>query len=183
ISTHSPFFEEGGINLNKKFYNPDECMGFMTYTASRLLVASLHKHMTDMGVELTSEQWGLLMQFWNRGDIAQEEIARVVNVDKSTASRTLKVMERRGLIARRLNPADSRRKILSLTKAANTMKQASLKAVQATLGQALRGIDPEECATCLKVLGLVKKNLQDTSQDTSKGQNGIFLGKTSTLEK
>jgi DNA-binding MarR family transcriptional regulator len=146
--------------MNEEFYNPNECMGFMTYTTSRLLIASLHKHMEEMGVELTSEQWGLLMQFWNRGDVAQEEIARVVGADKSTVSRTLKVMERRGLIARKLNPVDTRRKILSLTNEADTMKQDSLKAVQATLAQALQGIDPEECATCLKVLGLVQKNLQ-----------------------
>jgi DNA-binding MarR family transcriptional regulator len=148
------------MNENEKFYNPNDCMGFMTYTASRLLVASLHKHMADMGVALTSEQWGLLMQFWNRGDIAQEEIARVASVEKSTASRTLKVMERRGLIARRLDPVDTRRKILSLTEKANTMKQDCLKSVRATLAQALQGIDPEECAICLKVLGLLKKNLQ-----------------------
>lgn len=45
------------------------------------------------------------------------------------------------------------------------MQQGSLRAVKATLAQALRGIDPEECATCLKVPGLVKKNLRDASTD------------------
>ena len=146
--------------MNDAFYNPNECIGFMTYTANRFLGAALHKHMTEMGVDLTSEQWGLLIQFWNRGDIAQEEIARTAGVDKSTASRCLGVMERRGLVVRRVDPVDTRRKILSLTDEANALKQNCLQAVQAALAHALKDIDPEECATCLKVLGLVKKNLQ-----------------------
>lgn len=150
--------------MNEEFYNPNECMGFMTYTANRLLVAALHKRMAEMGADLTSEQWGLLMQFWNRGDITQEEATRAAGVDKSTASRCLGVMERRGLIVRRLDPADTRRKILSLTDKADALKQGSLKAVQATLAHALQDIDPKECATCLKVLGLVKKNLQNMTK-------------------
>lgn len=149
--------------MDEIFYDPEKCMGFMTFTASRTLVASLHKHMAEMGLDLTSEQWGLLTMFWNRGDITQEELARVACVDKSTVSRALGGMERRGWIVRRLDPADTRRKILSLTDEADVLKQDSLQAVQATLAQALQGIDPEECATCLKVLGLVKKNLQDTA--------------------
>ena len=150
--------------MAQNFYNPDECMGFMTFTASRMLVASLHKHMAEMGLELTSEQWGLLTLFWNRGDITQEEMTRFACVDKSTVSRAVGTMERRGWVTRRLDPADTRRKILTLTNEADALKHDSLLAVQATLRQALRGIDPEECATCLKVLGQVKKNLQDTAE-------------------
>ena len=150
--------------MSEEFYNHNECLGFMTYTTNRLLMASLHKHMVEVGIDLTSEQWGLIMQLWNRGDITHEEAARAAGVDKSTASRCLGAMERRRLIARKLDTEDTRRKILRLTSEADTLKQNSLKAVQATLGHALRGVDPEECATCLKVLGLVKKNLQDMSK-------------------
>ena len=53
---------------------------------------------------------------------------------------------------------------MSLTDEANALKQNSLQAVQASLAQALHGIDPEECAVCLKVLGLVKKNLKDVAK-------------------
>lgn len=150
--------------MSEKFYNPDGCMGFMTYTANRLLTSALHKHMVELGLDFTSEQWGLLMQFWNRGDITQEEITLAAGVDKSTASRCLSVMERRGLITRRLDSKDTRRKILSLTEEAESLKYESLKAVQATLAHALQGIDPQESATCLKVLGLIKNNLQNMAK-------------------
>lgn len=147
--------------MNDIFYDPQACIGFMTYTANRLLVASLQKSMAEVGADLTAEQWGLLMQFWNRGDVTQEEMIRASGVDKSTVSRTVGAMERAGLIVRRLDPADTRRKILSLTDKADTLKDKCVEAVQATLVEALRGIDPEDCATCLKVLGLIKQNLRE----------------------
>ncbi|MDR2503391.1 MAG: MarR family transcriptional regulator [Deltaproteobacteria bacterium] len=150
--------------MQEKFYDPDKCMGFMTFTTSRMLAASLHKHMAALGLDLTAEQWGLLMRFWNRGDITQEEITRIAGVDKSTVSRALKGMERKGWIIRKLDPADTRRKILSLTDKADALKQSSLRAVQITLAQALKGIDMEECAVCLKVLGLIKTNLLDAAE-------------------
>lgn len=150
--------------MDELFYDPTQCMGFMTYTTNRLLAASLHKHMAEMGVELTSEQWGVLIQFWNQGDVTQEEIISASGMDKSTVSRTLSAMERKGWVTRRLNPSDARRKILNLTDEADTLKQNSLRAVQASLALALQGIEPEDCATCLKVLGLIKKNLQDMAK-------------------
>ncbi len=150
--------------MAEEFYSPEDCMGFMTYTTNRHLIAALHRHMAAIGLDLTSEQWGLLMQFFNRGAIAQEEIVKAAGVDKSTASRALGLMERRGLIVRRTDSADTRRKILSLTEKAEGIKQDSLRAVQATLAQALSGVDPEECRICLKVMGLVKKNLQESVQ-------------------
>lgn len=150
--------------MKGKFYDPTKCMGFMTFTANRLLMASLQKHMAEVKVDLTPEQWGVLTQFWNRGAVTQEEITQTACVDKSSMSRVLERMERRGLIARRLDPADRRRKILNLTDEADTLKEDSLKAVQATLAQALRGVEPDECAVCLKVLSLVKKNLRDAAK-------------------
>ncbi|NLV97568.1 MAG: MarR family transcriptional regulator [Desulfovibrionales bacterium] len=147
--------------MAKKFYDPQECVGFMTYTTSRLLSATLHRYMEKMGLELTSEQWGMLVQLFNRGNIHQEEITRASGVDKSTTSRSLGLMERRGLIVRNTDPADTRRKILSLTPKAQAIKEDSLQAVQNALAQALKGVDPKERRICLQVLGQVKKNLQE----------------------
>lgn len=148
--------------MAQDLYNHGECMLLMTFTANRMLVASLHKHMARLGLELTTEQWGLLTLFGNSGDITQEEMTRCACVDKSTVSRAVGAMERKGWITRRRDSADTRRKILTLANEADVLKHGSLEAVQATLKHALRGIDSEDRATCLKVLRQVKKNLQDT---------------------
>lgn len=145
--------------MSKIFYNPDECLGFMTFTASRLLSAGLHKEMGRAGLDLTSEQWGILMQFWNKERLTQDELALICCVDKSSISRALSVMERRGLIIRTADPVDGRRKNLQLSDEADTLKKEALAAVKATIDRALAEIPRQEQVACLKVLAKVKKNL------------------------
>jgi DNA-binding MarR family transcriptional regulator len=149
--------------MAEKFFDPQQSLGFMAYTANRLLMASLKKQMAKEGLDLTAEQWALLFHFWNNGAITPEELVIVSGTDKSTVSRTLKIMDRKGLITKSLDPKDSRRKILSLTKAADELKTRSLLAVEATASKAMTGVDPGECAVCLKVLSQVKQNLLDSS--------------------
>jgi DNA-binding MarR family transcriptional regulator len=145
--------------MTEKFFEPTKSLGFMVNTANRVLMGALKKQMAEEGLDLTAEQWALLLHFWNNGTITQEELVVVSGLDKSTVSRTLKLMDHKGLITKSLDPKDCRRKILSLTKEADELKTRSLMAVQATVKKALAGVDPEQCAVCLKVLSQVKQNL------------------------
>ena|GEM_PF-481997 len=144
----------------KLYYNPDDCLGFMTFTTSRLLSTCLHKEISKAGLDLTSEQWGTLMRFWNNECLTQDELALTSCVDKSSISRALSVMERRGLIIRTVDPVDSRRKNIRLSEEANTLKREALAAVKATISRAFAEIPRQEQVTCFKVLAKVKKNLQ-----------------------
>ena len=71
------------------------------------------KRLIEAGIELTAEQWGVLGHLWNEGGVAQDELAALVCVNKSSLSRVLDGMERRGLVIRQKDPADARRNILS----------------------------------------------------------------------
>jgi DNA-binding MarR family transcriptional regulator len=146
--------------MSKKFYNPHQCLGFMTFTASRLLSSGLHREMVKAGIDLTSEQWGILMQLWNYGAVSQEELAPTCGLDKSSISRALRVLERRKLIVRTANPVDTRRKNLQLTDEADALKDRALAAVKATIAKAFTGVDRERQKICIEVLASVQKNLK-----------------------
>jgi DNA-binding MarR family transcriptional regulator len=120
--------------------------------------------MESLGLDLTGEQWGVLVKLWNNGDLAQEEILRQSCIEKSTLTRILDRMEKKDLISRRTKPEDSRRKILSLTDKAESRKQDILKAVKKTLARALKGVERQEVDICLKVLEQVKKNLAEPGE-------------------
>jgi DNA-binding MarR family transcriptional regulator len=146
--------------MSKQFYDQNGCLGFMTFTTSRLLSACLRKEMVKTGLDLTSEQWGVLMQFWNNNQLSQEEFTQNSCLDKSSVSRALAVMEQRGLIIRQTNPDDTRRKDLRLSDKAEAMKERALAAVKATIKKALEDVSPKDRQVCLKVLEKVKKNLK-----------------------
>ncbi|MBG0777928.1 MAG: MarR family transcriptional regulator [Desulfovibrionaceae bacterium] len=146
--------------MDNLFFDPQKSLGYMTFTTSRLLSAFLRRCMVQAGIDLTAEQWGVLVHLWNQGGRSQEELAQYACVDKSSMSRVLAVMERRGLVERRPDPADARRKIIRPTEAAEEIRERSRAVTQQALQAALEGIGPEEKAACLNVLATVTQTLR-----------------------
>jgi DNA-binding MarR family transcriptional regulator len=146
--------------MSDSLYDLHDCLGFMTFTANRKMGAFLHHMMKKAGANLTSEQWGVLIQLWNQKSVTQEELAYVSCVDKSTMSRALSRMERNGLIERRADPADARRKILRPTRKADALKERSVAATREMLARALENVAPHDRVVTLKVLAAVKENVR-----------------------
>lgn len=150
--------------MHGKTYKAQESLGFLTITTNRLMSAFLRKQLVEAGIDLTAEQWGVLAMLWDRGSIAQEELAHVACVDKSSMSRVLDVMERRGLVTRRRNPGDARRKILFPTPATEQFKAPCYEVAAACMELMLRGVSQDNHQVCLEVLDQVKQNLRALSE-------------------
>ena len=45
-------------------YIPEQSLGFMTITANRLMNALLRRNMRKAGLDLSGEQWGVLVILW-----------------------------------------------------------------------------------------------------------------------
>lgn len=146
--------------MDEVTYPSRESLGFMTITANRLMGASLRRAMKDMGVDLTAEQWGVLVLLWEMSGATQEELAAAACVDKSSMSRLLSLMEKRGLITRRVDPANARRKVIRATDASRELRERVLPVARAVMARTLEGVSPEEHAACLAVLAAVKANLR-----------------------
>lgn len=144
------------------YFDHHQSLGFMTITANRLMCAAVRRRMLQAGIDLTAEQWGVLAQVWNQGGSSQDELARFACVEKSSMSRVLAGLERKGLLERRPDPDDARRKNVFSTPAADAIKERCRDVVQDVLDQALRDVSPQDRATCLNVLAMVKQTMQDT---------------------
>ena len=142
------------------YYDVQSSIGFLTITTNRLMSAHFRKRLIESGIDITAEQWGVLAQLWNEGSIAQDELAHLVCVDKSSLSRVLDVMERRGLVIRKRDPNDARRKILYRTPEADTFKEQCREIADASMRDILRGITNEEHEICAKVLRRIKDNIR-----------------------
>ena len=149
-------------SMNTFAYDQHDSLGFMTITVNRLLNACLRRRMRDAGIDLTGEQWGVLVMLWNRGAMTQDGMAASACVDKSSMSRVLALMEEKGLVDRRVDPANARRKIVRATRAAQALQTDSLAVAREVLERALSGISAHDRAVCLNVLATVKENLRDS---------------------
>lgn len=152
------------VDMDNLFFNPEASLGYMTITANRLMAAHLRRSMAQSGIDLTGDQWGVLVFVWNRGSIAQDELAHAACVDKTGMSRLLAVMEQKGLVTRRPDPADARRKIISSTDKADALKERSRAVAEEVLALTQKNVSPQDYATCMRVLATVKQTLRDADR-------------------
>ena len=150
--------------MGDDYFDLESSLGFLTITANRLMGCYLRKCLGENGIMLSAEQWGVLAHLWNMGSLAQEELASSLCVDKSSVSRVLSRMERKGLVVRRRDPADARRKKLYTTPEVDKYKEPCRLVVQNTLNAILKDVKPEERDICLKVLAQVKATIRELSE-------------------
>lgn len=150
--------------MNAFYYPSQESLGFMTATADRLMSAALRRAMKEDGVPLTSEQWGTLVLLWEKDGCTQDELAAALCVDKTSMSRVLSLMEDGGLITRRIDPGNARRKIICASDKAFALQNRSLGVAQRVIADALNGVSADELNICLKVLDMVKRNLRNAGK-------------------
>ena len=149
--------------MDNKYYDIQASIGFLTITANRLMSAYFRKRLLESGIDITAEQWGVLVQLWNQDSVSQDELVQLLCVDKSSLSRVLDGMERKGLVARRRDPADARRRILYSTPAADLLKNPCKGVAESVLADMLSGIPPSDHAACISVLRRIKDNIKGLS--------------------
>ena len=150
--------------MRNRYYDVQGSLGFLTITTNRLMSAYFRKRLIESGIDLTPEQWGVLAQLWNKGSIAQDELAQVLCVDKSSLSRVLDVMERRRLVVRKRDPGDARRKILFPTSQSEPLRESCQDIADDAMEQLLRNVSPQDHDVCIRVLAQVKETIKDLSQ-------------------
>lgn len=89
--------------------------GFIIRRAHQIVAALFDEAATDLGI--TTTQYSVLYALRVRPGIDQISLCALIGVDRSTAASVLRLLEEGGLVARRADPNDRRRKQLTLTDA------------------------------------------------------------------
>lgn len=116
------------------------------------------KNITKFG--LSPGQWPFLAQLlFNHDGICQEELSRLINIDKSNTARGLKKLEEQGFVIRHEDPHDSRRKLVYVTDKARMIAD-DFHQVFRDLNVILIGdCSAEECAILRKLLYKMYDNI------------------------
>jgi len=107
---------------------------------------------------LGSERTGWQSLFWLSlaGNTAtQRELAERVGIKESTLARALDGLERQGLVTRAAVPGNRRANHVSLTAAAGPMLDRINVIAKDVRDELLGDIDPDDLATCLRVLAQI----------------------------
>jgi DNA-binding MarR family transcriptional regulator len=106
----------------------------------------------EKAIGLTAPQ-RLVVRFLGRfPGVSAGQLARALHVDPGTLSASLRRLERRGLVERRRDPADTRRVTLGLTRQGRALDVPRPGTVEAAADALLTDASPRDLAATVRVL-------------------------------
>ncbi|MHC1704406.1 MAG: MarR family winged helix-turn-helix transcriptional regulator [Tenuifilaceae bacterium] len=145
-------------------FNPDKettSFAFILYRCAIAFRNELNKEFyKEFGEELTTDYWFILSSLWEEDNVSHNILAERVSRDKASLSRTLDIMEQKGLI-KRLSVDDDRRgsKIALTRKSYEIRDKATLLAMNFTQNE-FNGLSPIEVKELVRMLNQVFNNLK-----------------------
>ena len=121
----------------------------------------LSRNFRQEGIEITPEQWTILLSLWEKDGVTQQELCYATFKDKPSMTRLIDNMERQHLVVRISDKNDRRTNLIQLPKTGRELESKAYKIANATLEQALDGLTMEELKIGQEVLRKVFINTKD----------------------
>lgn len=151
-----------------KFEKIENNIGFYIGFTANVLKNELIRRFHENGYEITHSQWLILMMLWQKDGRNQNELTSLMYREKTTITRVIEGMEKRGLIFREIDTKDRRNKLCYLTDEGNLLKTKLIPIVQEINDQAISNIDSQEFDIFKNI---IKKVLTNLNYDNSKLEN------------
>ena len=114
----------------------------------------LYRNFRQNGLEISPEQWTVLIFLWEKDGVTQQELCNATFKDKPSMTRLIDNMERQHLVVRIFDKRGRRTNLNHLTKTARVIANRTLK-------EALHGITVEELSVSQEVLRKIFFNTKD----------------------
>lgn len=118
----------------------------------------LLRNFRDNELDITPEQWTVLLFLWERDGVSQQELCNATFKDKPSMTRLIDHMERQGLVVRIASKDDRRANLIYLTRQGRDLEDRAGRVANRTLKEALDGLTTEELRISQEVLRKVFSN-------------------------
>lgn len=112
------------------------------------LSAALNRHLNRKfraaGLDITTEQWGVLACLWNKDKQTQQSLSDQTFKDKASITRLIDGLSRHNLVIRLSDPSDRRLNIIHLTDQGKELEEKAMALVKESFNQAINNIDPKD---------------------------------------
>ena len=121
----------------------------------------LSRNFRQNGMEITPEQWTVLMFLWEKDGVTQQELCNATFKDKPSMTRLIDNMERQHLVVRISDKKDRRTNLIHLTKDGRELEERARVVANQTLKEALKGVKIEELTIGQELLKKIFFNTKD----------------------
>lgn len=137
----------------------EQGIGFLVSDVSRLMRRIYDRRVEPLG--LTRAQWRVLVHLFRRDGVRQTELAGILEIEKPTLGRLVDQLERKGWVARQVDPDDLRARRLVVSPEARDLITEMDSLAQTVQDDALRGVSDQDATRLADLLLAVKLNLLD----------------------
>lgn len=147
------------------------------YWANRvsfLLRKEARERFVAEGLDIRAEEMAILMQLWTEPGQTPSMLADKTVRDRTTVTRFLDGMEKKGLIRREPDAGDRRRVIVTATEKSVAMQGRIMPVVRGLIADSMQGVDAGDAAIACDVLRRLAGNLLDMrgeANGTGPGRN------------
>lgn len=114
------------------------------------------------GVDVSPEEWAVLLILWQKGAQTPGALADVTFRDRTTITRLIDGMVAKGLVARGADPNDRRRSLVDVSDAGRALEAKLVSIARVLITEALDGIAPADIEATLRTLRRMTLNLHPT---------------------
>ena len=100
----------------------------------------LLRNFRDNELDITPEQWTVLLFLWKRDGVSQQELCNATFKDKPSMTRLIDHMEKQGLVVRIASRDDRRANLIYLTRQGRDLEECAGRVANRTLKEA-GGVD------------------------------------------
>ena len=135
----------------------------ITGVANTALARRLQKYFREAGIDITVEQWSVLVHLWKEDGLSQQEICNRTFRDKPSTTRLLDNLEKLDMVKRIGSEDDRRINYIYLTDYAKSLRDQTMEMANSTLIDGLKGVSIEDVEVVRRVLTQVYENLTQTA--------------------
>lgn len=121
----------------------------------------LYRNFRLNSLDITPEQWTVLLSLWEKDGVTQIELCNATFKDKPSMTRLIDNLERLNLVVRISDKKDRRINLIHLTKQGRALEECAREITSHTFDEALDGIKLNDLDISRDVLRRIFENLKD----------------------
>ncbi|WP_295055200.1 MarR family transcriptional regulator [Sulfuricurvum sp.] len=143
----------------------DESLGCLTNHAAYTARTYLTRQLALNGIDMTIEQFKVMVVLWQEKSSTQQYIADFVGKDKTSITRLIAGLEKRSLIQRVTDKTDKRCNLVTLTAQGVALEKPTMDVLTRANDALHKEFNPEELAITLRVLKQMCQHLHNPTKE------------------
>ncbi len=144
-----------------KDFKLEQVLGFYINRVSYLMTEEIERRFAKVGLNIVAQDFAILVRLMNEGTVTQARIIELMMRDKTTITRRIDGLVKKGLVARVVNPDDRRCMNIKLTDEGYAMLETAFPMASGFQNELVQGVSDDDKAVTVQVLKKLAATLMD----------------------